>query len=101
LIRPVQVKGKFPETGANERPTYGYRGDLTLVHEGMVLAIVFFELGSTGNAPRHVAWMPWGKVRKAANGQYFCLPARRDVDGVKPRRDSRQYFDHLGLQAMT
>ncbi|MBW4043806.1 MAG: DUF4365 domain-containing protein [Acidobacteria bacterium] len=42
IIRPVQVKGKFPETTTAVRKKYGYRGKLTAIHPDMVLVIPLF-----------------------------------------------------------
>ena len=42
IVRPVQVKGKFPETITAVRKKYGYRGKLTATHPDMVLAIPLF-----------------------------------------------------------
>ena len=43
VIRPVQVKGKFPEVTTTDRGLHGYIGRLTELHEEMVLAIAFFD----------------------------------------------------------
>src|SRR5690242_12537005 len=38
LLRPVQVKGKYPEEGKSNKSVYGYVGRLTAIHSEMVLA---------------------------------------------------------------
>ena len=46
IIRPVQVKGKYPEEGKKDYKAYGYIGKLTQRHPEMVLAIPYFEFGA-------------------------------------------------------
>lgn len=95
LIRPVQVKGKYPEHTTRDRATYGYIGTLSQTHPEMVLAIPFFE---TGTLPviRHVAFLPLGMVKNHSKG-HRCLPAKL-ISGVPtPRGNHRKFFDHEGL----
>jgi hypothetical protein len=93
LIRPVQVKGKYPMEETNDRDLYGYIGPLEL-HPEMVLAIPFF-VGSE-RTPLHIAYMPAGMIRPHSKG-YRCLPALLKQGRPHPRRDHRVFFDYLGL----
>ena len=95
LIRPVQVKGKYPEGSTRDRATYGYIGTLSQTHPEMVLAIPFFE---AGNLPviRHVAFLPLGMIRKHSKGSR-CLPAKLVAGVPIPRGNHLKYFDHDGL----
>lgn len=43
LMRPVQVKGKYPTRAKTDKAVYGYIGQLTQLHDEMVLAIPYFE----------------------------------------------------------
>lgn len=98
LIRPVQVKGRYPTEGKADKPI-GYIGALTKIHPDMVLAIPFFE---TGVVPiiRHVAFMPRTMIRLHAKG-YRCLPARFQQGQVRPRGDHQKFFDHEGLKIVS
>jgi hypothetical protein len=95
VIRPVQVKGKYPEAGKNSYSTYGYVGKLSQTHPDMVLAIPYFE---SGNIPilKHVAFMPLGMVRPHSRG-YRCQPAKFVNGSACPRGDHAKFFDHMGL----
>ncbi len=95
LIRPVQVKGKYPEAGKNSYPTYGYVGKLSQVHPEMVLAIPYFE---SGDIPilKHVAFLPFCMVRSHSEG-HRCQPAKFVNGSAYPRGDHSKYFDHVGL----
>ena len=57
LLRPVQVKGKYPTDDKTDKAVYGYIGGLTELHPDMVLAIPYFtsELLAT---PCCVAYLP-------------------------------------------
>jgi hypothetical protein len=95
VIRPVQVKGKYPEAGKNSYPAYGYVGKLTQTHPEMVLAIPYFESGAIP-VLKHVAFMPLGMVRSHSRG-YRCQPAKFLDGSAFPRGDHAKFFDHVGL----
>ncbi len=63
LVRPVQVKGKYPEAGTTGRRLYGYSGSLTQVHPDMVLVIPYFS--ATSEQPVCVAYC---RLRRLRNG---------------------------------
>ena len=50
IIRPVQVKGKYPSSDKGNKATYGYVGKLNQVHPDMILAIPFFAAHRPGPA---------------------------------------------------
>jgi hypothetical protein len=62
VIRPIQVKGKYPTAGKGDVRFYGYGGWLSQLHRDMVLAIAFFT-STRSPAPLHIAYMPFGQVR--------------------------------------
>lgn len=102
LIRPVQVKGKYPSVGKGMKPTYGYLGKLSQTHPDMVLAIPYFLAAEPGHeaACAFVAYMPNATIRKKADGvRYSCMPA--SFDG-KPliRRDHAMFFGSSGIGLM-
>ncbi len=104
VIRPIQVKGKYPGDGKKDKPVYGWIGPLSAVHKDMVLVIPYFAVQITspseaiGTAPSCIAFMPRNQIRPQASRDYACQPAKLQ-DGVpKPRRDFCKYFDAEGLQ---
>ena len=100
LLRPVQVKGKYPELDRADRPTYGYVGDLTALHPDMVLAIPYFLTDVTSVAPTCVAFMPRSQVRPQQGRGWRCKPAKITGGLATPRRDFQQYFGRDGLVFM-
>jgi hypothetical protein len=95
IIRPVQVKGKYPTSDKTDKTTYGYVGKLNQVHPEMVLAIPFFAVDQPGPA-LCVAFMPLSKIKRHSRG-FRCQPAAF-IDGRPiPRRDYKQFFGDSGL----
>ena len=95
LIRPVQVKGKYPTAEKGNKNVYGYVGRLTQLHPDMVLAIPFFSNHAPG-VPTCVAYVPRSLIRKHSRG--FKSQPATFRDGVPaPRRDYTKYFDDSGL----
>jgi hypothetical protein len=100
LVRPVQVKGLYPTPGKGDRSAYGYGGQLSVVHPGMALVLVFFQPGATEGTPQHIAYMPRGQIRARARGGHRCVPSTLRAGIVTPRREFAGYFDAAGLAAM-
>jgi hypothetical protein len=96
LLRPVQVKGKYPSSGKGDKNVYGYIGDLTELHPEMVLAIPFFSPRSPG-IPICTAYLPLSLVRRHSRG-FKCEPATLRGGTPKPRRDYAKFFDEAGLK---
>jgi hypothetical protein len=100
IIRPVQVKGKYPERGKTNKNVYGYKGKLTQVHEDMVLSIAFFSHDTATKCPECIAYIPRSRISPQASLGYACQPARF-VDGkIIPRKSYEQYFDEAGIGSM-
>jgi hypothetical protein len=95
VIRPVQVKGKYPTEGKGDWPLYGYIGKLSQLHPEMVLAIPFFSHGSN-DMPACVAYLPPSLVRKVSRG-YRCQPASFKNGKPRPRRDYSKFFGEGGI----
>ena len=95
LLRPVQVKGKYPTNDKTDKAVYGYIGALTELHPDMVLAIPYFtsELLAT---PCCVAYLPFGLVRSHSRG-YRSEPATFKNGIPKPRREYKKFFDDMGV----
>lgn len=100
VVRPVQVKGKFPETTTAIRKKYGYRGTLTAESPGMVLAIPFFTSLKRLAYPDCIAYMPRSQVSIATNGKFWCGPAKLEKGVVSPKKHFEQYFDDAGIKAV-
>jgi hypothetical protein len=100
LVRPVPVKGKYPELHKGDKRTDGYLGELTALHPDMVLAIPCFPTDSASAAPSCVAYLPRSQVRPQQGRGCRCEPAKF-VGGVTvPRRDFLRYFDRAGLASV-
>lgn len=100
VLRPVQVKGKYPEMDKGDKSTYGYLGELTALHPEMVLAIPYFPIDSMSVAPTCVAWMPRPQIRPQQGRGWRCEPAKFAGGVAVPRRDFQRYFDRTGLAFM-
>jgi hypothetical protein len=96
LLRPVQVKGKYPTSEKGDKSVYGYVGKLTELHPEMVLAIPFFSSASP-RIPTCVAYLPLSLVRKHSRG-YRCQPAIFRDGTPSPRRDYFKFYDDVGLK---
>jgi hypothetical protein len=67
ILRPVQVKGKYPTAAKTNRMTYGYVGRLTQLHPEIVLAIPFFSVEAS-DTPICTAYMPLSLIRRHPRG---------------------------------
>jgi hypothetical protein len=95
IVRPVQVKGKYPTHEKGDKPTYGYVGKLTQLHPEMVLAIPFFS-NAAPEIPTCVAYLPRSLVKPHPRG-YRCEPARFLKGQSSPRPSFARFFDAEGL----
>ncbi len=94
LIRPVQVKGKYPTEGKTDKKAYGYVGKITKLHPEMVLAMPFYN--GDLMLPDFIAYLPHSMIRKCSRG-YSCQPALfRNGQPVK-RPKYEKFFDDGGL----
>lgn len=98
ILRPVQVKGKYPTGTKGNKTSYGYVGRLSQHHPEMVLAIPFFPTGFAP-APTCVAYMPVSLVRRHSRG-FRCEPACFRAGSATPRRDYSRFFDDAGLKLL-
>lgn len=65
----------------------------------MVLAIPYFKSGD--EQPTCVAYMPYEKITKKADGEYRSAPAKLGADGIPvPRREYVSFFDISGLRQL-
>jgi hypothetical protein len=97
LIRPVQVKGRYPTVEKLDKLQYGFRGNLTSVHPDMVLALAYFAAKGSSEAPACIAYLPWSALKRNDNGSFRSEPASLKSGKPSPRRDFSHYFGELGL----
>lgn len=97
LVRPIQVKGKYPTATKTNKKRYGLRGKLTQVHPHMILAIPYFPTDNTETAPSCVAYMPYKKIKGDSPTRCRCQPARFRDGIVVPLDGCKKYFDSKGL----
>ena len=95
IVRPVQVKGKYPQEEKGDKVVYGYIGKLTQLHPDMVLAMPFFSVASP-ETPVCVAYLPALLIKPHARG-YRCQPATFSGGRPRPRRDFARFFNAEGL----
>jgi len=100
ILRPVQVKGKYPSAAKGAKSAYGYLGALTAVHEDMVLALPFFSATERGAAPELIAYMPMSQINNRSRGGYRCVPATYANGHAKPRKSFEKYFGESGLRLL-
>jgi hypothetical protein len=96
IIRPVQVKGKYPTSGKKNNPVYGYVGKLSKMHPDMVLAIPYYSLADPEN-PVFVAYSPISMIKKHSRG-YRCQPAKYENEKPAMRPAFVKFFDEEGLK---
>jgi hypothetical protein len=95
VLRPVQVKGKYPWEEKGDKKTFGYIGKLTARHLDMILAIPFFSPKSN-DMPACIAYLPPSLVRKHSRG-YKSEPAQFKNGEPKPRAHYAKFFGNSGL----
>lgn len=98
IIRPVQVKGKYPKGDKTDKSVYGYVGKLTQVHPEMVLAIPYFSVADEA-APVSVAYMPFTSIKPHSKG-YRCCPALFRSGRPEKRPHFTSYFDSNGIKRL-
>jgi hypothetical protein len=99
VIRPVQVKGKYPEPNKTDKPVYGYIGQLTQKHPEMVLAIPYFAVDRAGTPPQFIAYMPPRQIKPHKRG-CRCLPAEFKEGCPKPRKYYSRFMSEDGIKLL-
>ena len=98
VIRPVQVKGKYPESVTRTARTYGYGGELTMTHPTMVLAIPFFHSNERSESPALIAYIPFSQIRETSRWPHCCFPAQHILGRVKEKEEYEEYFGVKGIR---
>jgi hypothetical protein len=99
LIRPVQVKGKYPVKDGKDG-NLGFSGQLSAVHADMVLVLPYFDAHERGVAPSQVAYMPFPSLRPRSRGGYRAVPAKFQGNRVLQRLQFQHFFGEDGLAAV-
>ncbi len=99
ILRPVQVKGKYPQSNKTDKAGYGYIGELTQLHDEMVLAIPYFSVNSAEEPPDLIAYLPRPQIKAHSRG-FRCLPAVFKNGRAEPRRDYSRFFDASGVHLL-
>jgi hypothetical protein len=101
IVRPVQVKGKYPEQATKDRSQYGYTGKLTALHEDMVLAIPFF-IHTWEPAPKMTAFIPRHQIRPHTRepNWYSSFPCSLKAGKPRMRPYYQKFFDNPGMALM-
>jgi hypothetical protein len=94
ILRPVQVKGKYPSGEKTDKSVYGYVGKLTQTHPEMFLAIPYFSKSSS--EPVYIAYMPRMSVKLHSRG-FRCQPATYRGGEPRPRREYHKFFGKEGI----
>ena len=95
VLRPVQVKGKYPSDAKTKKTVYGFVGRLSEIHPDMVLAIPYYS-SAQSHHPKFVAYMPRCELRDHSKG-YRCQPASFRASEPEIRPGFRGFFDGSGL----
>jgi hypothetical protein len=98
VIRPVQVKGKYPTEAKGYQQGYGFSGALSQLHPQMVLVIPYFTWESQ-EIPTCVAYLPRSVIRTTSRG-YRSFPARYEGDKPLPRAHYLKFFGAPGLSLL-
>jgi len=109
LMRPVQVRGRYPEV-ERDRLKEGKRNSrLSQVHDDMVLALPYFKEEDGLHKLETVAFLPLKAIgltkrliRRTGKISYYCspMPAQRKGNKFLPRRDYERFFDGPGIELM-
>jgi hypothetical protein len=99
IIRPVQVKGKYPQSDKTDKAGYGYVGKLTQLHPEMVLVIPYFSAGAEDGPPDFIAYMPRCQIKGHSRG-FRCLPAVFEAGRAKRRPRYSRFFDAGGVRSL-
>lgn len=95
LIRPVQVKGKYPTDGKGDKKVYGYIGKLTKIHTEMVLAMPYYKADNI-ILPEFIAYMPIATIKECSKG-YQCQPSSFKNGNPVKRPYYTKFFDRNGI----
>lgn len=100
LIRPVQVKGVYPEEQKKGGKPFGKTLTLTAFHPQMVLVMPFFEYSpEKSESPTHVCFLPL-QPSKRDDGKHIIRPALLTAGKITIRETYQRYCGQPGMDAV-
>lgn len=98
LVRPVQVKGKYAGTQKTDKAQYGFLGEITQMHDDLVLAMPFFTAEAT-TAPLFTVFLPRGMIRVQPTSErpHRVYPCRFSRGRPEVRPSFARFVDAAGL----
>lgn len=100
LVRPVQVKGVYPEKIKKGGKPFGRTLKLTAFHPQMVLVMPFFEYTPEKAAsPTHVGFFAV-KPLETEDGKHKFHPALLKGGKITIRKSYQTYFGNEGIEAV-
>lgn len=100
ILRPVQVRGKYPTEEKKDRVAYPWLGELSQVHEDMALVLCYFATDHSTAAPDNIAFVPLFSLKSTTKGRYRCSPVNLKGGKTYPRPSYKHLFGVEGLDAM-
>ena len=100
ILRPVQVRGKYPTAAKKDKVTYPWMGELSQVHEEMAIVFCYFSTDHSTTAPDHVAFVPLRALKATTKGRYRCSAVSLKDGKTHPRTSYKRLFGTEGLSAM-
>lgn len=100
ILRPIQVRGKYPTAEKKDRPVYPWIGKLSQVHPEMAVVLCFFSTDHSTRAPEHIAFVPYLSLKPASNHRWRYSPVSYKNGSVIPRPSYEFLFGVRGLDAM-
>lgn len=102
LVRPVQVKGVYPEAIKGDKKTFGRTMNLTALHPQMVLVMPFFQYAITKSAsPTYVGFFPIIRNEDPDDNEYKIQPAKLTNGVISIRKESQRFFGDEGVAAVS
>lgn len=101
LVRPVQVKGVYPEEQKKGGRPFGKDLKLTAFHPQMVLVMPFFEYSpEKAESPTHVAFFPLQPSRRS-DGKHIIRPALLKGGKISIRETYQRFCGKTGIDAVS
>ena len=100
ILRPVQVRGKYPTEQKKDRTVYPWQGELSQVHDDMAVVLCYFATDHSSPAPDNIAFVPLPSLKPTTKGRYRCSAVRLKGGKTYPRPSYKHLFGIEGLDAM-
>ena len=100
ILRPVQVRGKYPTEEKKDKVTYPWQGTLSQVHEDMAVVFCYFSTDHSTAAPDNIAFVPLSTLKPTTKGRFRCSAVSLKGGKTYPRPSYKHLFGVKGLDAM-